>query len=226
MEPLLGLTHSLTFWSSAETIPLAVPVVAVSEELLLPDKTAKSYQNVPFLLQSNKNTTTKLVAFMNTMLSEIEKKQFEASWQSIGDILDRIKSDWKRDYAWIDINLHLNDDICFLISEDYLKVVLDNLILNSIQQNEKENHITIDIGVRENAGLLMFNYSDNGKGLDKKYLSNPRKILEVHETSRKNGHGLGMWIVNNTVTMSGGTISDIRGNNGFAIDFSMGGINK
>jgi len=73
---------------------------------------------------------------------------------------------------------------------------------------------------------LMFNYSDNGKGLDKKYLSNPRKILEVHETSRKNGHGLGMWIVNNTVTMSGGTISDIRGNNGFAIDFSMGGANK
>ena len=140
--------------------------------------------------------------------------------------MERIKTDWKRDYAWIDINLHLDEDICFLISEDYLQVVFDNLILNSIQQNEKENHLTIDIGVRENAGLLMFNYSDNGKGLDKKYLSNPRKILEVHETSRKNGHGLGMWIVNNTVTMSGGNISDIRGNDGFAIDFSMGGTNK
>lgn len=196
------------------------------EELSLPEKTAKSYQNVPFLLQANKNTTTKLVAFMNTMLSEIEKKQFEASWQSVSDILEKIKTDWKRDYAWIDINLHISEDICFLISEDYLRVVFDNLILNSIQQNEKENHLTIDIAVKENAGLLIFSYSDNGKGLDKKYLSNPRKILEVHETSRKDGHGLGMWIVNNTVVMSGGNISDIRGNDGFAIDFSMGDTNK
>ena len=66
-------------------------------------------------------------------------------------------------------------------------------------------------------------YSDNGKGLDKKYGSNPRKILEVHETTRKNGHGLGMWIVNNTVVMSGGEIIQINGDKGFSIEFLIGG---
>ncbi len=49
------------------------------------------------------------------------------------------------------------------------------------------------------------------------------KILEVHETTRKNGHGLGMWIVNNTVNMSGGQILDIRGTKGFFAEFSIGG---
>ena len=194
------------------------------DELLLPDKTAKSYQNIPYLLQSNKSTTSKLVVFMNTMLSEIEKKQFEPSWQSVNDILSKIKSAWSRDYAWININLMLDDDICFNIAEDYLRVCFDNLILNSIQQNDKETHLNINISARETNGILIFSYSDDGKGLDKKYLANPRKILEVHETNRKNGHGLGMWIVNNTVTMCGGSIIDIRGNNGFAIDFSIGGI--
>ena len=52
---------------------------------------------------------------------------------------------------------------------------------------------------------------------------NPRKILEVHETNRKNGHGLGMWIVNNTVIMTGGSIDRIESNNGFNIDFTIGG---
>lgn len=51
---------------------------------------------------------------------------------------------------------------------------------------------------------------------------NPNRILEVHETTRKNGHGLGMWIVNNTVLMTGGIINSIEGNNGFKINFEIG----
>lgn len=194
------------------------------DELLLPDRTEKSYQNVPYLLQSNKIITSKLVVFMNTMLSEIEKKQFETTWQSINDLLVKIKNDWNRDYAWVNIDINLEDDICLNIAEDHLRVIFDNLILNSIQQNDRKNHLNIAISVRETSNLLFFSYSDDGKGLDKKYLSNPRKILEVHETNRRNGHGLGMWIVNNTVTMCGGSIIDIRGDNGFELDFSIGGV--
>ena len=160
---------------------------------------------------------------MNTMLSEIEKKQFVPTWQSVNDILQRIKKNWEDDYAWINILINMDDDLCFMISEDYLQVIFDNLILNSIQQNETLNSLTISIGVNASGNLLLFSYSDSGKGLDKKYLSNPEKILEVHETTRKRGHGLGMWIVNNTVTMSGGEITEIDGSNGFSIKFTLGG---
>lgn len=194
------------------------------DELTLPERTEKSYQNVPYLLESNKEVSTKVLAFMNTMLSEIEKKQFEASWQSIYDIINRIKKNWEDDYAWITISLNMNEDICYLISEDYLQVIFDNLILNSIQQNEHLNHIEISISVNPSGDMLAFSYADNGKGLDKKYIDHPEKILEVHETTRKKGHGLGMWIVNNTVTMSGGEITRIAGTNGFSIEFTMGGL--
>lgn len=193
------------------------------DELTSPDKTEKSYQNVPYLLDTNKQVSTKLLAFMNTMLSEIEKKQFVASWQSINDIIQRIKKNWQEDYAWINISINMDDDICFMISEDYLQVIFDNLILNSIQQNETLNHLDISISVKPAGNLLLFSYADSGKGLDKKYLNHPEKILEVHETTRKKGHGLGMWIVNNTVTMSGGEIAKIDGTNGFAIEFTIGG---
>ena len=193
------------------------------DELNSPDRTEKAHSNVPYLLGRNKATSTKLVAFMNTMLSEIEKKQFKVSYQSVYDIVSKISRNWEKDYAWITISIDLTDDIVYNISEDILQVILDNLILNSVQQNDKTGHLDISISVKEANGLLAFVYKDNGCGLAKKYLTNPLKILEVHETTRPNGHGLGMWIVNNTAIMSGGSIIDIKGQPGFTIEFTVGG---
>lgn len=189
------------------------------DELLAPDKTEKAYKNVPQLIKLNSEVSAKIVVFMDTMLSEVEKKQFKATWQSIADLLNKIKSIWERDYAWVSIAVQLEEEINFSMSEDILQVIFDNLILNSIQQNENMDHININIFARLQNDLIYFVYSDNGKGLDKKYISNPRKILEVHETTRKNGHGLGMWIVNNTIVMSGGEIIQISGENMFSIEF-------
>ena len=39
----------------------------------------------------------------------------------------------------------------------------------------------------------------------------------------KNGHGLGMWIVNNTIEMCNGKITDIAGEKGFQITFCIKG---
>lgn len=116
-----------------------------------------------------------------------------------------------------------DEDIVYQISEDILQVIFDNLILNSVQQNENTQKLMITISINETNGFLNIKYCDNGKGLDDKYKTDPMKILEVHETTRTNGHGLGMWIVNNTCTMSGGEIQKICGEKGFEIEFTIGG---
>lgn len=182
-----------------------------------------AYSNIPELLYKNKRVNAKIIAFMDTMLAEVEKDQFVAEEHNILELLTTIKSTWERDYAWIDIKLNLTETTCYVIPEDVIRVIFDNLILNSIQQNDDNNHLTIYIYARINEGYLEFIYEDDGKGLCKKYIDNPMKILEVHETSQKKGHGLGMWIVNNTVVMSGGKINKIDGLNGFTIEFTLGG---
>lgn len=55
-----------------------------------------------------------------------------------------------------------------------------------------------------------------------KYINDPMRILEVHESSRENGHGLGMWIVHNTIRMAGGDVISIDGHNGFHFNFELG----
>ena len=208
---------------NTEYIISALQEYGMWDELSSPERTEKAYKNVPALLEKGREKSSKIISFMDVMLSEIEKRQFHPEMQSISALMNHIKENWERDYAWVNISISAENDIEFYLSEDVLHVIFDNLILNSIQQNEKTSHLQIFVSVILDDGILKFTYSDNGVGLDKKYQNNPMKILEVHETTRKNGHGLGMWIVNNTVNMSGGSIYEIRSNNGFAIDFSIGG---
>ncbi|MGM1019052.1 MAG: sensor histidine kinase [Bacillota bacterium] len=187
------------------------------------ERTKYAYSNIPELLDKNKRVNSKLVSFMDTMLAEVEKSNFFAEEHNILELLENVKSVWERDYAWVKIKLELSSTINYILPEDSLKVIFDNLILNSIQHNDDRNHLSIYIHAAPNNGVLEFSYTDDGKGLAPKYIDNPMKILEVHETSREEGHGLGMWIVNNTVVMSGGEISKIKGNSGFSIQFTLGG---
>lgn len=210
-------------YGNYENIVAALKEYGMWDDLNSVEKTRKSYKSVPYLLKSNNDVGKKLITFMDTMLEEIEKKQFESKYQNIAEILSSIKNVWERDYAWLNIQIIMEEDIEYQISEDILQVILDNLILNSVQQNEATQKIKVKIVVTKANGLLSIKYSDSGKGLDSKYKSDPMKILEVHETTRTNGHGLGMWIVNNTCIMSGGEIQKIDGEKGFNIEFTIGG---
>ena len=193
------------------------------EELTSAENTKLAFKNVPELLSNTDESTKKISLFMATMLEDIEKRQFEKKNQAVVPLLSSIKNIWERDYAWIDITINFEDNIEHLISEDVLQVIFDNLILNTVKKKEKRNHVNIIIKVRKNMGLLRFDYYDDGVGLDKKYENNPMKILEVHETTRRNGHGLGMWIIHNTCVMSGGDVVSIDGDEGFHISFTIGG---
>lgn len=79
--------------------------------------------------------------------------------------------------------------------------------------------ITIELNYKD--GKLDLVYYDNGVGLDAKYKDNPEKILSVHETTREDGHGLGMWIVSNTIYKLGGSIDINLDHQGFYLCASM-----
>ena len=211
-----------TFSQTIENIIDALKTYNLWDTLCSPDKTQKKYRNVPNLLEENQRVGKKILSFMDVMLTEIERQQFEPGVYNIRSSVEAIKIKWERDYTWISIENDV-EDTSFFIAEDILQVVLDNLILNSIQQNSGLNDLKIIIKMKKNGEYLEFYYQDMGKGLDKKYHKYPRAILEVHETSRKKGHGLGMWIVNNTVVLSGGEVREITCPPGFGISFTIGG---
>lgn len=192
------------------------------DELNLPEKTKTEDVNVPGLLLSNKETSNKFLRFVDTLLTEIEKKQFIPSVLDVNETLEKIVRKWESQYSWIKISYTIDSQKEFFISEDVLNVIFDNLILNSIQQNSDSSSLTISIEINNNESKLLITYKDNGIGLPEVYQDNPYRILEPLESSREDGHGLGMWIINNTLDLTGGNVNKIYSGKGFKMQFTIG----
>lgn len=187
-----------------------------------PENRKYAYKDIPSLLEKNRRINKKIITFMDVMLSESEKEQFMPEDIDICELFKSIKSVWEKDYSWIDIRLDVEEGLEYRSAKDIFRVIFDNLILNSIQQNDAENVLEISMKAEKKGRYIHLEYFDNGRGLSPKYKYDPMRILEVHETSRKKGHGIGMWIVNNTILNSGGEVREINGLNGFKIEFVLG----
>lgn len=173
------------------------------------------YKNIPSLLSNLKTNTSKILHLTDTILEEMEKEKFNKTEYDLEELLTEITNKWINQYNWIKFKNKIDSSKKVLISYDQLMVIFDNLILNSVQQNEDSRSVEISIDIVSDEEMIFIEYKDNGKGLDQKYLSNPMKILEVHESTRKKGHGLGMWMVNNTINKLDGKIERIEGDKGF-----------
>lgn len=195
------------------------------EELNSEEYTRFSYRNVPKTLADLQEINIKLIVFLNVILNKIEKNKFKSKINSIETVVDRILKTWENQYNWVKFEMSMINSIKkeYNFSDDVIEVILDNLILNSIQHNQLREELKIKIVMEFNEDLINLKYSDNGIGLDKKYARDPNRILEVHETSRDDGHGLGMWIINNTLNMYEGEVLEIKDDNGFNIEFSLRG---
>lgn len=185
------------------------------------ENTKHPSSNVPQILERSNKINQKMLRFMDVILENIEKRQFKFDTYDIHEIVNLNIKNWEKDYDWIKINFDASG-LLFKTSRDIINVILDNLILNSVQQNSKLNYLEIDIETFLVNDYLHILYKDHGVGLNEKYIKDPYKILEVHETSRNNGHGLGMWIINNTVNFTGGSILNIKGDDGFTIELTIG----
>ncbi|MGY3713452.1 sensor histidine kinase [Lactococcus petauri] len=174
------------------------------------------YRNIPELFNSLKDNTNKILNLADAILEETEKDKFKKELYTMDEIAHKIIDKWEYQYKWVNIYIDTDRSAECYISSDYLMVIFDNLILNSIQQNKQKQNLKISIKILL-TDRFEFTYEDDGKGLDKKYQSNPMSILEVHESSRPNGHGLGMWILNNTLDKLDGEILEIKGEGGFYI---------
>lgn len=206
--------------SSYENIVDSLKSYGMWEVLNESEKTKLKHKNVPAMLTECNEISQKIVAFMDVLLTDTEKRHFSPAEVDIRKYIFAIANKWETDYKDISIEIIGDESESILILKDTISVILDNLILNSIQQNNGEVNIFIKYEV--DSDCIRFYYKDDGIGLNEKYIDNPERILKVHETSKENGHGLGMWIVNNTILLTDGKIDKIYSKDGFGFDFSVG----
>lgn len=192
-------------------------------ELLLSERlTQYSSTNVPKMLQTLKEDIKPIIEFADTMSTNLRKTSFKPEKSHVKGYLDRVTKVWMENYNCVSILIDCDENLEYFISYDVIKTIFDNLILNSIQQSPEGKELEIRINCSIQDDVLAFSYNDSGPGLPSKYDADPHRILRPHETSRENGHGLGMWIVDTTIKATGGEINNISTGKCFSFGFILG----
>lgn len=95
-----------------------------------------------------------------------------------------------------------------MVDPDHLETILNNLVENSLKYSPNQKSIQIDL--RSDSESVKLSVSDKGKGISKKAQKNIfDKFYRVENslTAKTKGHGLGLSIVKNLVSLNGGEIS-------------------
>ena len=95
-----------------------------------------------------------------------------------------------------------------------LDLIISNLITNSIAAftTQKCEEKTIYLRLHKAQDMVCLSYADNGPGLVSDYKQNPQRILDPHETNKRDekgemiGTGMGMWLIKQTVSEYTGSI--------------------
>ncbi len=109
------------------------------------------------------------------------------------------------DYPKISINFNPQTDKKFIITADKKQIlrVFNNLLKNSVQALRHSEKGEINITIKSTSDNIIVKISDNGIGIPKDQID---KIFTPSFTTKSYGMGLGLVIVKNIVSNSGGNI--------------------
>jgi len=154
------------------------------------------YQNVRFEVQP----------------SELDfKKMVVETWNSFDHVLEREQ---------IQFNYHIQQEKVFKSDEFRLQVILNNLFLNAIKyqrKNDTSQFVSVDVDVEEKFATLSI--KDGGIGIEPEHLE---RIFDMfyRATQEKHGSGLGLYITKEAVEKIGGEI-EVKSQPGLGTTFKV-----
>lgn len=115
---------------------------------------------------------------------------------------------------------HVKNQVLMLDKDQTIRV-LNNLITNAIQSIPSERQGNVDVCIRGVRGGIILRVSDNGIGIDEAI---SHKIFNPSFTTKSTGTGLGLAMVKNIITQSGGRVffwSKVNKGASFYLEFPM-----
>lgn len=142
------------------------------------------------------------------LLSKLENQSIETN-QTLYRLDEQIReSIVNMEQAWVEKNIEFDIDlesIKYLGNEGLMRHVWDNLLSNAIKFSSDGGLITLSLTRREDK--IIFAIEDNGPGIPEDAKKRIFDKFYQHDNSRKQeGHGLGLPLAKQIVSISGGNI--------------------
>lgn len=166
-----------------------------------------------------------LDGWLKVVMDAIAEENFKGEMLSLVDNLDKIILIWKQlledkniNITVLTENLEANSILIRMAVID-LYVIINNFILNSVWFLERgdQNSREIRFFLREDENAIKLRMENNGPPLDEKFRGQPMLIFELGESSKRDGTGLGLWLMRDAVERSDGQIMLLDKTDGFGI---------
>lgn len=164
-----------------------------------------------YMIDLMREEDVKLKHWLDYSLSTLKIDKRERKNLDFSNYFENFKANWSKALEQRNISLELNkiDDNEHVIRafEVNMDSIFNNLLSNSINAHYGYNkeQKKIEISWQKKGNDIEIFFSDNGKGLDKKYKDNPEEIFNLNESSKtdnkgnKVGTGLGLYIVKSII---------------------------
>lgn len=187
-----------------------------------------------YMINLMRDEDVKLKHWLDYSLSTLKIDKRERKNLNFSQYFESFKANWSKalEQRNISLELHPLDDNESIIRafEVNMDSIFNNLLSNSINAhygyNKEQKKIEISWQKKGNDVEIIF--SDNGKGLDKKYNDNPEEIFNLNESSKsdnkgnKIGTGLGLYIVKSIIEeYNNSSISIIKIENGLTFKITF-----
>lgn len=186
-----------------------------------------------YMIKLMQDEDLKLKHWLDYSLNTLKRDKRERTNLNFNEYFEKFKSTWTKALLQRNIELSIKgeSDNCIIRAfEVDMDSIFNNLLSNSMNAlkgyNKDKKIVLIDWKkVGENIEIV---FSDNGKGLDSKYIENPDEIFNLNESSKKDktgtiiGTGLGLYIVRSIIEeYNNSTISIIGVENGLSLKIAF-----
>lgn len=185
------------------------------------------------IIKEFEEVDTLMLSWIDIIVRGTRHEDFEKKEQNFLQTLNEIDRSWRllleKNHITLNIFSKLEEVIVQISKVDIL-LICNNFILNSVwflKESKKKQKREITITILKKNQKYFIELSNNGPSLSEKYNKTPHRIFELGETektsdnedlTKKDGTGLGLWIMDSTVRSNGGSVKvDSSFPNGFKL---------
>lgn len=166
------------------------------------------------VLKNSARLSSMIMNMLDLMMLDVKKVQLKKTIMNLGELAKERITRCAKIYLGdkpINIRMKIEPELLVWVDPNYIKQVIDNLVINSIKFSEKG---TIEVQVRSENDKAIITVQDEGIGINEYEIYDIFTPFKMGTKTKAEGRGIGLALCKSVIEAHGGTIS-VQSSNGY-----------